>query len=388
MPLKVGVSGLFIRTGTVGGAEFMVYNLTRGLAAEGASTTLFVRRARDLDAGFLSRLPAPGNDGLALSEIASARNRFIAEQRVLPRLAREAALDVVLFANYFTPLARQPFRTVTIVHDLQYVHLPRNFSFRKRAWLRFAHRATLRYADEVVVISHAVRDDMLRTYGAKWRAKLHVIPNPIDWDRFENEPAEGVERITGGKPYVLSVASHYPHKNLRTLVRAFAIARRHLPEHRLVLAGQIGNRLRGVVLDGDLGDVIRSHGLSDSVVVSGHVTDPVLGALYRGADLFVLPSLFEGFGMPAVEALGMGLPTLTSACTSLPEVTLGKASYVDDPMDAQAWTARIVEMVRNRSSYVPDAATVADLRDRCAPRQVARQYLRVLSGESAARRMT
>jgi glycosyltransferase involved in cell wall biosynthesis len=379
----VGLSGLFIRTSIVGGAEVMLYNLARGLAGIGVAGTFFVRRRADVDPLFLKvarNLRPPGR--LDVEELGGPANRFIGEHVHVTEAARRMGLDAVLFPNYFTPPRRQPFRVVTVIHDLQYVHLPQHFSRRKRAWLRFAHRVTLRSADEVIAISACVREDIAHTYGLRRNVGLHVIPNPVDWDRFGADATEDAQAVTGGRPFVLSVASQYPHKNLETLIRAFDLARHDLRDHRLVLAGQLGHRLRGVVQGRDLQDLIRERGLSNEVVLTGHVSEALLGSLYRRTDLFVLPSLFEGFGMPAVEALGLGVPTLTTRRTSLPEVTLGKAAYTDDPTSPVELAARMVEMVRERSRFVPSPETMASLRAHYDPRRIAREYLRVMIGAS------
>ncbi len=104
---------------------------------------------------------------------------------------------------------------------------------------------------------------------------------------------------------------------------------------------------------------------------TGYVTPHELGAWYRGAELFVFPSIFEGFGLPPVEALGFGLPVITTRLTSLPEVTLGYAEYVDDAFDADELADRIVAQIE--SGARPSAETVANIRETYAPARIGKQ---------------
>ena len=182
-------------------------------------------------------------------------NRFILEWKAMRRAA--GALDAMLFTNYFTPPARaaKHLRLVTVIHDLQYLHFPQNFTLQKRLWLRCAHELTLRRADRVVVISDFVRQDLLSHYGARWENKVQVIPNPISFERFDGETPHETARpwdkdVERGR-YILSVAAHYPHKNLATLIRAFAQLRRRkgfnrtgkrpAPAHRGIGTGRFGD---------------------------------------------------------------------------------------------------------------------------------------------------
>jgi glycosyltransferase involved in cell wall biosynthesis len=305
-------------------------------------------------------------------------NRFIAGAAGLRRVRARS----ILCPNYFTPPGLSPAggRVVTVIHDLQYRHFPEFFSRRKRVWLRTAHANTLRRSDRVVAISEFVAADITASYGDRWRSKLTVIPDPVSWSRFETATtaalSPSIRRIVANRPFVLSVAANYPHKNLDRLVEAMAILRK-APRFRdvaLVLAGQLA---QGLVGTRNGRPELPSN---EWVVPTGYVSDAALGALYRRATAFVLPSLFEGFGMPAVEALGLGLPVVASRTTAIPEATRGLARLLDDPTDAQQMAHVIGEVLGEPERWAPSTSDVASLRQAYDPSRVADRYLEALLG--------
>jgi glycosyltransferase involved in cell wall biosynthesis len=129
-------------------------------------------------------------------------------------------------------------------------------------------------------------------------------------------------------------------------------------------------------------DLVEKLELSQHVVLTGYIADSQLGALYRGASLFVLPSLFEGFGMPAVEALALGTPTLISDLPVLREVTLNGAFYIADPLDQSQMADEIAQVLALGEAGRPSTDFCSDIRQRFAPETIARQYLRLLLGDS------
>ena len=360
---RLGVSAEFIRPGLVGGTEQALYYTVDGLVrAVGPADTVTI---------FGRSLPLETTSQVeSVTPVERPGPRFV--QETLTFRSWTDRLDSWFFPNYFTPPGRSTCRIVTTIPDLQYLHLPQNFSSKKRAWLRFAHRRTLAKADVVAVYSGSVRDDILDRYGAQWGSKISVLPIPVSWERFGT--AEPVPRE---RPYLLSVSSHYQHKNLATLIRAFQRVHSTHPDLQLVLAGQLGSNLVGVRQAEDVVALIAELGLQGSVGATGYIAPDELGSLYRAAELFVFPSVFEGFGLPPVEALGFGLPVLTTRCTSLPEVTRGHAEYIDDPYDADELAGRIIEIVE--SGRRPSNDQVADIRAFYDPKRIGKQLYQLMT---------
>lgn len=251
--------------------------------------------------------------------------------------------------------------------------------------MRLFHETTLRRANAVVAISEWVKSDILKHYGQRWESKVHAIWNPIAIERFNTESEQ---RVTNGRPYILCTSADRPSKNLGSLIRAFDLIRDRFPDHCLVLAGQLRSEYRGwrrQTSNAELPaaiELVESLNLADRVVLTGYIPDEQLGALYRGASLFVLPSLFEGFGMTAVEALALGSPTLVTDLPVLREVTLNGAHYIPDPLNAHQIADQIVGLLSRSESARPSDQLQTDIRHRFAPETIARQYHDLMLRES------
>ena len=368
---RVLVAAHFVRAGAVGGAEHMLYNLLAGLGSLGVDLTVACSATGQLDPAALALLKAQPNTRVVAT--GDAGSRFLAEQ--LAALRRDLAADAVIFPNYFVPpiLPARLGRVVGVLHDLQYRHYPQHFSQRKRVWLRGAHALAAARADRIVVISEFARADTVRWLGSRVERKLAVIPNPISWERFDTPPMYPAKL---DRPYILSVAAQYPHKNLRTLLRAFAHVTSRDRDLQLVLCGQTPGALRGIGGPHEgIAQFVEELGISDRVILTGYVDDAALGNWYRHARVFAFPSIFEGFGMPPVEALGFGIPVLTTNLTAIPETTLGLAHYVQDAMDPSEWASLISAAAADPAAYSPSPEAVARLRSHYRPERVARSYL-------------
>jgi glycosyltransferase involved in cell wall biosynthesis len=211
---------------------------------------------------------------------------------------------------------------VTTVHDLLPLLYPSEYP-RQQYYFRHYVPAVLRASRAVIVISESTRRDLLRFYDLP-AEKVHVVLSGYDAQRFV--PASpGV--APGPDPYLLYVGNVMPHKNLDRLVEAFALAARRLPV-RLVMRGWgRSHHVRA------LQERIAALGIERQVDWQPYAADEALVALYRGARALVLPSLHEGFGLTALEAMACGTPVVAAGVSSIPEV-VGDAAVLVDPLDS------------------------------------------------------
>ncbi|HEY8596429.1 MAG TPA: glycosyltransferase family 1 protein [Devosiaceae bacterium] len=374
-PARVSIPLYFIRHGAVGGVENAAYNLVRGLAETGAEVTLHARERRRLAADFADfcdrepnvELRCRGRFPPPLQQLSDTRYGRFFEEYAFAR-TEAGSQDLTVFPNYFVPPggSRHLGLRVGIVHDLQHRHLPQYFPAAKRAWLELALRSTFQNADFVVFISNASLEDARRYYPQYAGDHWVVIPNAVSWEDFGEPDPESPFAF----PYILSVAHHFPHKNLETLLKAFALVRHRLPDHRLVLTGQVKSSFtRSSAGHGvDLGGLVAELGIADHVVITGFVSRKRLGTLYTHASCFAFPSVFEGFGLPPIEALGFGIPTIVSDIPVMAEVTMGLATRVMDYLSPSAWAEALLQVL---SSAVPAETGQHTMRQTYSPAGIA-----------------
>ncbi len=261
----------------------------------------------------------------------SARPYSIGEQIWIPlTLARERA-HLVHEPHYVLPvLTRCP--AVVTIHDCIHLMFPQYLPGRFAHWYaRASMWSAARQADRILTVSEASKRDILHFFDIA-PEKVTVIPNAID-ERFLAPPdEEQMDRIRQryelDHPFVLYVGNIKPHKNLERLIDAFARIRAGgLDDLRLVIIGDEVSRYP------PLRQAVRHHRLEKFVRVLGFQPYDTLAAFYRLARVFAFPSLYEGFGLPPLEAMACGTPVVTSNVSSLPEVAGGAALLVD-PYDA------------------------------------------------------
>jgi glycosyltransferase involved in cell wall biosynthesis len=245
-----------------------------------------------------------------------------------PALPEPLASAAVLHATsgVAVPPSRPSQRLVVTIHDVAFLRFPELFPRRWRIVYRLGLGVAARRAEAILVPSRSTADDVI----ARARIdpeRVHVTPLAATLPRGHADPARTLERLGIPTPYVLFVGTLEPRKNLVTLVRAYRRAAVGIP-HALVLAGAPGWGLdaleRELAMPGP-GRIVRT----------GWLPDDDLDAVYRGASAFVYPSLYEGFGLPVLEAMARGIPTIASSASSLPEVT-GDAALSVDPRSSGA----------------------------------------------------
>ena len=319
--MRVGLSLLTLVPGAVGGSETYARELARALAASrGLDVHAFVPPIAP-DAG--EGLPTTVVEEYRVAGSTARRGALLAlaTLRPAPLRRRLAGIDVVHYP-LTVPVPRMPdARTVVTLHDLQHHDLPRNFGRALRAYRSLAYDRAARRADAVIVISEFVRRRAIELLGLD-PGRVHAVPLGVDRERFR--PGEAAEREAA---LLLYPAHTWPHKNHTRLLEAFRLLRHERPELRLVLTG------------GGL-DVLGP--LPEGVERRDQVSLDQLAELYRRASCLVFPSLYEGFGLPPLEAMASGCPVAASEREAITEVC-DDAAVLFDPEDPAAIAAGVSE---------------------------------------------
>ncbi len=243
---------------------------------------------------------------------------------------RRRPVDILHVQYTAPPFCPAP--VVAMIHDLAFEHLPETFTRRGKAQLRLTVRHTARHAAQILTVSEFSRQDIINTYRLP-PDRITVTHNGCE-AQFTPQPtsdreAETIKQKFGiRRDYLLAVGSVQPRKNLIRLLRAYAMLREQQPgfQLQLVIVG------RQLWLYKEILREIKQQNFAADVIVTGYASDEDLPALYRSAVALVYPSLFEGFGLPPLEAMACGTPVITSDCSSLPEV-VGKAAILVNPYE-------------------------------------------------------
>ena len=237
------------------------------------------------------------------------------EQIRLPSLLEDARADVFHGTCFATPMAAGGTKTIATVHDVVFRRRPELVEPRLRRYLDRWTGVSCEYANAITTVSEYSRKEILELYGRDAR----VIPNAVSPEFFDIERAP-----IPGPPFVLYVGSIEPKKNIQELVNGFeALCAESDVEHHLVLVGSVVS----------LPEIPKR--VAERVHVLGHVPEEHLKRLYGGAAAFAYLSEYEGFGLPPLEAIAAGIPTVVANRTSLPEVTNGGATLVE-PDDSES----------------------------------------------------
>lgn len=267
----------------------------------------------------------------------------------LPRMLRRHGCDLVFMPAGNRRLAwSYGVPSVGTVHDFSQLHVPQKYDAARMFYIMRVLPRMMRRLTRVISVSESTRRD-LESFARVPRARIRVIYNGADLQRFAPRTraaarAELPADLAIPDPYVLYIARlEHPGKNHVRLLEAFAALKREtaLP-HKLVL---VGGRWNGAEI---IEARVRELGLTDQVVFPGFVPNEAIPALYAAADALAFPSLFEGFGIPVLEAMASGTPVCAANTSSIPEV-VGDAGLLFDPLDVPAMTASLTRLLQDRS---------------------------------------
>lgn len=287
-------------------------------------------------------------------EIAAAKNIVLKARKLWTLRALSAEIkknppDVLFVPSHVLPL-RLPARSIVTIHDTAFRRMPEIYSFAEYQYLNWSTKKAVKNATTIIVPSEATKKDLIRDFGcAEYKIVVihHGFDNPesVEDEAFEQSDFLKSFGIDSSLKYILFVGRLETKKNLPRLIEAFGEFLINYPDYKLVLAGK-----RGVGFDKIL-KAVQEFDLNDKVVMPGYISEEEKAMLFQHCQFFAFPSLYEGFGLPILEAFYYGKPILCSDCSSMPEVAGEAAKYVDP---------EVISSIKNGLEFLADGGEDVD----------------------------
>ncbi|GAB4259849.1 glycosyltransferase family 4 protein [Thermincola ferriacetica] len=346
--MKIGINGQLL-AGRRAGIGMYIYNLLRALQkVDSLNQYCIFMGQKSLQADLQKIFSEKFQPVCSRFPISGSWMRILWEQLVLPAQIKKASVDVMHYPDYALSVL-SPFKpSVVTVHDLSFKLFPETFSMGKLLTKRTLITQSLQKAAQIIAVSENTKRDLVNLYGIS-PDKIHVVYNGVDHDLFkpvDRQKTKGFLRREYGLEtgYILYVGTLEPRKNLVNLLRAYKLAREKFNiSPQMVIAGSKGWLYK------DIFKTVSDLGLNDSIVFTGYIPDDHLPFFYNGASVFVYPSIYEGFGLPPLEAMACGTPVVVSNVSSLPEV-VGDAGVTVSPDDIEAMAANISKVLKDRTA--------------------------------------
>jgi glycosyltransferase involved in cell wall biosynthesis len=343
--MKIGIIGLGFVPGGTGGTETYFRNLLEGLQLYDAKNKYilivkkeYLREAKKMVKS--KRWKVVGvNDvpNLIYRGVRRVKLAKLSNNDYLVKKINDLNLDLVHFPmQTIYPYGLNSKKVLTFM-DMQDKYFPEFFSRNELEFRRNNYMRSVLEADTVICISEYTRTDIIRYYGNKFKDKTNVIYLAGSKDKIYKKNIT-IELSMGH--YFYYPAATWPHKNHERLIRAFAEVSRKYPDYRLVLTGLKRQSNNKVI------ELIKKLDIIDKVEIKGYLTYFEVESVFKGAFALVFPSLFEGFGLPVLEAMSMGVPVVSSNSSSLPEVG-GDAVLYFDPLDTKDIEKKMINLIED-----------------------------------------
>lgn len=339
--MKIGIDASRYKHSEATGVEWYSWHIINGLIKSVATEDELILYSKEkLD------LPVPSGEQKFENKIIPGRKLWTL--RSLSKEMRINPPDVLFVPSHTLPL-RLPRKSVITIHDVAFKYIPKAYSFAQFHYLDWSTKFAVKRASKIIVPSEATRRDLQKFYNCP-ENKLVMIPHgfsapeKIDDEKIMKESVIfqyfGIDKTS---PYILFVGRLESKKNLPKLVEAFAEFEKKNPEYRLILAGKRGKGFDKIV------KAVNKLSLAHKVIMPGYITEEEKAALYMHCKFFVFPSLYEGFGLPLLEAFYFGKAVLCSNGSSLPEVG-GEAVHYVNPESVKE-IASGLEKLANDNKY-------------------------------------
>lgn len=333
--MKIAVDLLWLRPGKVGGTEFFIRNLLDGFL-ELQDEYHFVLIVSTDNADTFKQYEVDDRFELLVVNIESGNiaKRILWQLMWQNKLLRKHKLFHCFVPVYCRPFTDGKITYINTIHDIQVYHYPKYHPLHEILYTKVCWWIDFRKSKKLVAISEYVKNDIMKQYGVN-SDRIEVIYNSIQVeDKSTVTEKELYNKWTVKKnEYYYTVAQMIPHKNIETLLKVFAEMKKEnisLPL-KLLITGINGNATENIR------KLIGEYEIENCIVLTGFISNEERNALYMNCKAFLFPSIFEGFGMPAVEAMALGATVITTNRTSIPEVTQNNACYVENPFSVKQW---------------------------------------------------
>lgn len=341
--MRIGINALYLLPGKVGGSETYIRNLVQSLSELDRDNTYVIFINKE-SIGIFQELAPPLIIVPCPIHATNRPIRILWEQLILPFQIRRHEIDVLLSAGMTSPFfCTVP--SVLTIYDLQHVNQPQNFSRLYLFFLKTIIYLSAKSSDGIITISEQVKKDIIKYYkiGAEKITVAHLAVNhelffPLAGDNLSSTR----RKYKLPERYLLYAAAMLPHKNHARLLRSFKEIVKEIPGIKLVLTGawDKGHDI--------LAGLISELGLQKDVIMLGWIPFEDIPFLYRGAEMFIYPSLHEGFGLPILEAMASGVPVVCSRIEPLVEIA-GDAALLVDPYDQSDIARGILSVFRDKT---------------------------------------
>ena len=369
MKTKFALDLTWVRHKIVGGTEFFVNNLIQGFLDTDYDFEITFLTALDNNYLF-GKYTSDDRIKILKTPVKSSlvARRIIWQNLFLSRLLIKNNIFLCLEPVYSKPiLGTRKIKFVTVIHDLEALHYPENHSFITNLWLRISWYNSVKTSKHIISISDFVKKDILSKYNIR-EFKVTTIFDPVIINIEEHVEFKKISSkycIEKGN-YYYTVSKLNIHKNLTTLIKTFGEIKKNKISNipcKLVISGVNGGMKEQLL------KIAEEYSILDEIVLTGFVDNSVRNTLYTNAKAFLFPSIFEGFGMPPIEAICSNTPVITTKMACIPEITQNIANYVENPYSPDDWIYSMINM--HNKNHLFD-------KDRYLPKNIAKKYISVL----------
>jgi len=326
--MRIGLNLLYLLPSVAGGGETYARGLLEAIVkiSDPQRYWIFVNKETRMSGLFRNQ-----NYKVVLCKVSARLRevRYAYEQLIFPHQIQKHKISLLHSLGNVSPL-RLSCKSVVTIHDLNFYNLGSLMPRKRRAVLRYFVTRGARVADHIITVSEFSKRQIIELLGVP-SEKITVIYNAPKKKPSHRTKFEAMQQSYAiNKPYILALSSPSPHKNIGNLIRAFnylkELKRCEAKDLKLIL---VGHRPRD---GGEVDRLVKNSPYRNDIVFTGYVPDEALATLYEHALIFVFPSIYEGFGIPVLEAFSYGTPVVCSRAAAIPEIA-GDAAFYFNPLD-------------------------------------------------------